>query len=129
MLRASLIGFGVTLACVLTPLVHLVLGIPGPFIGGVIGGIQVTSRSRNPLAPAVVGSLMGLLMALATLVLGGPAFFIVRALDLLEDMTVREFLYVPTAVGVYSAVLATGGAYVGGVFGRRRTADAPDPAG
>jgi hypothetical protein len=122
-LRASLIGFGVTLVCVLTPLLHLLLGLPGPFIGGIVGGIRVGSQGRGPLAPAGVGALLGGLMALTAVTLGGPAVLIVRALGLLEEMTVPQFLLVPLAVGAYTAILGTAGAFLGAIFGRRKSQD------
>ena len=119
-LNAALIAYAVTLACVLTPVVHLLTGIPGPLIGGIIGGLRARRHASVPRATAEVGVLLGLLTGLTVIIVGGPVFLVFRALGLLEGKTVAEFLLVPLAVGGYAAALGAGGAFIGALVSTRR---------
>ena len=126
MLRPALIAYGVTLFCVLTPLIHLLTAIPGPFIGGIVGGIQVGPRSRNPMTPFVIGVLLGVLMALTIAVLGSPVFMLLQTFGLLEDKSLAGMMLVPFAIGAYVMILGTAGAFFGLVLSGRKNPTQPD---
>ena len=53
LLKACAIGFGITLACLLPPIIHFFTGPVGPFIGGFIGGSRVEAEGGE-------GALIGL---------------------------------------------------------------------
>ena len=118
-LHASLIAYAVTLACVLTPGIHFLTGIPGPLIGGIVGGLRARSQASIPRTTVLVGALLGLLMALTATALGGPAFLVFRALGLLEDRTIADFLLVPLVVGGYATVLGIAGTFIGALIATR----------
>ena len=60
MIRAGLMGFGVTLGLILIPLVHFVTALPSPFIGGFIAGTKVQATLQQAVALGVV--ITGLMM-------------------------------------------------------------------
>ena len=128
MLRPALIAYGVTLLCVFTPLIHLLTAIPGPFIGGIVGGIQVSSRSRNPMTPVVIGVLLGILMALTIAFIGGPVLMLLQAFGLLEDKQLTDLMLLPFLTGGYVMILGTAGAFFGLVLAGRKNPTQPDPS-
>ena len=123
MLRPALIAYGVTLFCVVTPLIHLLTAIPGPFIGGIVGGIQVGPRSRNPMTPVVIGVLLGMLMALTVVVVGGPVLMLLQAFGLLEDKRLTDLMLLPFLIGGYVMILGTAGAFFGLILAGRKKPD------
>jgi hypothetical protein len=71
---SGLIGAGVSLACILPPLLHIVTGPLGPFIGGFVAANRVQPRPRAQLIVAFtvatalsgfVGSALGVAASLA----------------------------------------------------------------
>ena len=120
MLRPALIAYGVTLFCVFTPLIHLLTAIPGPFIGGIVGGIQVGPRSRHPMTPVVIGVLLGMLMVLTIVVVGGPVLMLLQAFGLLEDKRLTDLMLLPFLIGGYVMILGTAGAFFGLVLAGRK---------
>ena len=116
MIRGAFIGIGVTLLLLMIPLVHFVLGPPGPFIGGFIGGSKAEASPRQAL---LLGLLMGLLM-------GAPVGLVLLVNSMVPTLLpagLREVLLL-LAVGVmgYTGTLGTLGALVGGRMVRRERA-------
>jgi hypothetical protein len=69
---AGVIGGGVTLVCVLPPILHFVTGPLGPLIGGFVAAKQVppSARARTVIA-LVAGGCIGALAATAVTIIGG----------------------------------------------------------
>ena len=98
MVWGALIGSGVTLGCLLPPLVHFVTGPLGPFIGGFFAGSKMQA---SPGQAVGMGVLMGLFLAL-------PAFGI---MSFWVEGSLR--LVISGALLGYIAALGTAGALVG----------------
>ena len=128
MLRPVLIAYGVTLFCVFTPLIHLLTAIPGPFIGGIVGGIQVGKHPRNPMTAIVIGVLLGMLMTLTIVVVGGPVLMLLQAFGLLEDKQLTDLMLLPLLIGGYVMILGTAGAFFGLILAGRDNPTRPDPS-
>ena len=105
MLKHAFMGFGISLACLLPPLIHLVTGPLGPFIGGWFAGSKAEAKPGQAIG---IGILMGFFMVLP--VVAGLA---VNNLVLywVED---DSLLIIGIVILGYTAVLGTIGAMVGG---------------
>ncbi len=103
MLRAALIGVGISLIGLIIPVVHVITGPLGPLAGGFIAGQSVDTPDE---AKAIgVGVLMGVFMGLVALpfALGTWLIFDVPAV----------VLYIPAVILAYVALLGTVGALLG----------------
>ena len=59
MLKGAMIGFAITLGCLLPPGIHFVTGPLGPFIGGWFAGSNCHSRGWQSVC---IGMIMGMFM-------------------------------------------------------------------
>jgi hypothetical protein len=104
----GLLGVLIALACVLPPLVHLVTGPLGPFIGGFIAANQVKPgpRGRAIIACTIGAGLAGLGAAVATavLVLGDPPPNWFPSKDTLSLILGGVFVYGTTLAAIGAAV-------------------------
>ena len=116
MLKAVLIGFGITVACAAIPIVHFVTIWPGPFIGGFVAGSRVKATPQQGLA---IGLLMALLMV-------GPIYLILLGVHALFNLFGEGgpgiLLIGAGLLGLYIGVLGTLGAAMGGAAGQRQGA-------
>lgn len=105
MLRAALIGVGISLIGLIIPVVHFVTGPLGPLAGGFIAGQSLDAPDE---AKAIgVGVLMGVFMGLVSLpfTLGAWLIFDVPA----------EVLYISAFILAYVALLGSLGALIGAI--------------
>jgi hypothetical protein len=104
----GVLGVAIALACVLPPLVHLVTGPLGPFIGGFIAANQVKPAARGHaiIACTIGAGLAGLgaVAATAVLVLGDPPPSWFPAQDTLALILGGVFVYGTALAGVGVAV-------------------------
>lgn len=111
MFKALLIGIGITLLLLMIPVVHFVSGPLGPFIGGFIAGSKAEVVPRQAFT---LGGLMGFFMV-------GPILLLNSAMPTLLPEGVREILFfISIGVMIYTAILGTLGALVGGHMARRQ---------
>ena len=117
MLKAVLVGFGITVACAAIPLVHFVTIWPGPFIGGFVAGSRVKATAQQGLA---IGLFMALLMV-------GPLYLILTVVDsifkLFGDGGLGFVLIAGGLLGIYVGALGSLGAMVGGAAAQRQGAN------
>ena len=106
MIKHALMGFGISLACLLPPIVHFVSGPLGPFIGGWFAG---SKHRATPGQAMGIGSLMGLFMVL-------PLVAVLAVNNLVLSWVEDDSLLIIIGIVVlgYTAVLGTVGAMVGG---------------
>jgi hypothetical protein len=120
---AGLIGTGVSLVCVLPPLLHLVTGPLGPFIGAFVVAHHVRPGTRGR---AIIAGIMGACLAglgaavVAAMTMlggkGGPPSWLPSS-DALGMILAGVFMY--------ATALAAAGAAFGATFTREKRA--PDP--
>jgi hypothetical protein len=106
MVKHALLGFGISLACLLPPIVHFVSGPLGPFIGGWFAG---SKHQATPGQAIGIGVLMGLFMVLPLAVA-----LAINNLVLFRDDNASLLVFIGIAVLGYTTVLGTVGAMVGG---------------
>ena len=113
MLKHALIGFGISLACLLPPAVHFITGPLGPFIGGWFAGSKHQARPRQAMG---IGMLMGLFMVL-------PMFAVLAVNNLVLSWVEDDLLVIIIGIVIlgYTAVLGMIGAMVGGHMVGRST--------
>jgi hypothetical protein len=105
MFRHALIGFGISLLCLLPPLVHFVTGPLSPFIGGWFAGSRLQAGPGQAIG---IGILMGFFMVL-------PVAAALAVNSLVLSWVEGDFLLIIGIVILgYTAVLGTAGAMVGG---------------
>ena len=104
MLKHALMGFGISLACLLPPIVHFASGPLGPFIGGWFAGSKHQATAGQAI---VIGMLMGLIMVL-------PLAVVLAVYNLLFSLENDLLVIVGVVMLGYTTVLGTVGAIVGG---------------
>ena len=109
MIKYALMGFGVSVLCLLIPLVHFVSGPLAPLIGGWFAG---NNAKAEPGQAAGIGLLMGVLMAI-------PAVAAPRVVDALAPFLMSwaddgMMLAIGIGLPLYTALLGTAGALIGG---------------
>ena len=109
MLKHALMGFGISLACLLPPVVHLVSGPLGPLIGGWFAGSRHQATAGQAI---VIGMSMGLFMVL-------PLALMLVVYDVLLSLEDDLLLIVGIIMLGYTTVLGTVGAMVGGHIANR----------
>ena len=104
MLKHALLGFVISLACLLPPIVHFVTGPLGPLIGGWFAG----SKHRADPGQAIgIGVLMGLFMVL-------PLAAMLAFYNLLLSLENDLLLIIGIVMLGYTTVLGSLGAMIGG---------------
>lgn len=115
---AGIIGAGVSLGCLLPPILHLVTGPLGPAIGGFVAANKVRQSARAQLIVAVT-----IAMALASFVGGVVSLAAhVAAANELPDWfptTTGKILGLSSFVFLYAGVLSTIGTIVRGKVGAK----------
>ena len=112
--KAVAVGFGVTLAFLLPPIVHFITGPIGPFVGGFIGG---------SVSKAGVGQAIIIGISIAILIGCFAACFLVLATmftSLLPELDVVILLLLAGTIFIYVVILGSTGAMVGGRIARRQ---------
>jgi protein-S-isoprenylcysteine O-methyltransferase Ste14 len=118
---SGLLGVGIAVGCVLPPLVHLITGPLGPFIGGFVAGnrAQPGARGRIVIA-AMIGTGVAAIIATA-------ASVFVRLVGRSElpswFPSSGTLLAIVGAIWVYGTVMAAIGTTVGSALSRRRAAE------
>ena len=108
MLKHALLGFGISLACLVPPLVHFVTGPLGPLIGGWFAG---SKHQAEPGQAMGIGVLMGLFMAFPV----GTALAVDSLAPSLNSWVESDVLLVVGIIMLgYTAVLGSVGAMIGG---------------
>ena len=110
MLKGAFIGIGIGVACLLPPILHIVTGPLGPFIGGFVAGTKTRATPQQALG---TGLAMGLVIA--TLLSVVLSFFVDPGL----------LRFVGPGLFVYVAALGTTGAMVGGHVAMKAEERAP----
>ena len=108
MLKHALIGFGISLACLLPPIVHFVTGPLGPLIGGWFAGSKHQATTGQAMG---IGVLMGLFMVFPV----GAVLTVDKLAPSLNSYIESDVL---TVVGIvmlgYTTVMGSLGAMIGG---------------
>jgi len=110
LIKGALIGFAVTLACSLIPIVHFVTIWPGPFIGGFIGGSYAKADQAKALW---IGLVMGIFMLLPAVL----TFWVLSSFLFPWDKNL--IMVVGGIIFIDVAVLGSFGAVIGGRMARR----------
>jgi hypothetical protein len=115
---SGLIGFGISVGCLLPPILHFVTGPLGPFIGGFFGGMKARVNGNGAVA---IGVIMGTCLSLFLVMIGIVIMsFNVSLPDVMDKIISSDSLsagsllkiaFIPFAIG---ATLGTLGAFVGG---------------
>lgn len=117
-LLPGVMGFAISVGCLLPPLLHFVTGPLGPFIGGFAAGMKARATGKDAL---LIGLTMGVLLSLFLLALGSILMSFQNSLpaamnkmlggDMLAQTSLLPIAVIPFAV---AAVLGTAGAFLGG---------------
>ena len=110
MIRAGLMGFGVTLGLILIPLVHFVTALPSPFIGGFIAGAKIQATMQQAVA---LGLLITALMML-------PFVTTSIAVILITSWSVGAVSLLFAVAVPYVLALVVLGAIIGGNSARKK---------
>lgn len=115
---AGIVGAGVSLGCLLPPILHLVTGPLGPAIGGFVAANKVRQSARAQLIVAVT-----IATALASFVGGAVSLAAhVAAANELPDWfptTAGKIIGLSSVVFLYAGVLSTIGTIVRGKVGTK----------
>ena len=113
MFKHALMGFGVSLLCLVPPGVHFVTGPLGPMIGGWFAGSRAAASPGQAVA---IGLMMGLLEAVPV----GVALGVISLMpSVLPGMGGGLLLLIGVGVLVYAALLGSIGALAGGYMVER----------
>jgi hypothetical protein len=116
MIKHALIGFVISLVCLLPPLVHFVTGPLGPVIGGWIAGSKHRAEPEQALG---IGVLMGLFMVFPV----GAVLVVDKLAPSLNSWVESDILtIIGIVILVYTTVLGSVGAMVGGYMASREEA-------
>jgi hypothetical protein len=114
MIKGGVIGFAVSVVCLLIPVLHFVLGPLGPIIGGYFGGTATKAGAGTALG---IGFVMGLFLV--------PPLIIVAVLrnqiaDAMPGPISPLILVVVAAVfPIYAMSMGTLGAAIGGQMAQK----------
>ena len=109
MIKYAFMGFGVSVLCLLIPLVHFVSGPLAPLIGGWFAG---NSAKAEPGQAAGIGLLMGVLMAIPAV--AAPRVVEALAPYLMSWADDSMLLAIGVGLPLYTALLGMAGAVIGG---------------
>ncbi|HVU01711.1 MAG TPA: hypothetical protein VHE30_08165 [Polyangiaceae bacterium] len=115
---AGVIGSAITMACVIPPVIHLVTGPLGPFIGGVVAGNRVKGLRGRFVIGFTVGTVLAGLLA-------GALAVVVRLASASElpsffPTSGSARATIAAIVFVYGTALATVGASLSGSIGKKK---------
>jgi hypothetical protein len=115
---SGLIGFGISIGCLLPPIIHFVTGPLGPFIGGFFGGMKArANRNGSVVIGVIIGSCLSLFIVLAGAIIMA---FNVTLPDVLnkfasdDSLTAASLLKITSIPFSIGTILGTIGAYLGG---------------
>jgi hypothetical protein len=111
MFKHALIGFGISLLCMLPPIVHFLTGPLGPFIGGWFAGNR---HQASPGQATVIGILMGLLMVFPVTAVLTVNTISPSLIPWVDDDVLR---ILGVVILGYTVVMGAIGAVVGGLMG------------
>ena len=118
MVKGVAVAVGITLLCLMIPVVHFISGPVGPFLGGFIGLSTLDHERRRNMATAL---LLGLWMALCVAVVIAVVVFVVGfVLDLISPDFRNLLIFVGATVAGYIWGLGTLGAVVSSLVGGQR---------
>ena len=121
MMRAALTGTVVALLCLVPPLIHFVTGPLGPFIGGVVAGAQLRSRTDSTYALILMSALMAVMLAAAVTAIAAPALAIVSIfIETEAQISLAMLPALALMVAIYSFGLGVVGAMLGAAFRGRQ---------
>ncbi|MDZ4846626.1 MAG: hypothetical protein SH857_13885 [Chitinophagales bacterium] len=117
-LLSGLMGFGISVGCLLPPILHFITGPLGPFIGGFAGGMKARATGKNAI---VIGLTMGICLSLFLLLIGSLLLsFQVSLPDAMgkmlggDSLTAASLLPIALIPFLFATVLGSAGAYFGG---------------
>jgi hypothetical protein len=123
-LVAGLIGAGISIVCVLPPILHFVTGPLGAFFGGMVGGARVAAGVKDA---TIIGLTIGLILAVAAWLALGLLLLVTISMppSSLADspfagVSGGEVLTIGGAMLVYGTILGGLGALAGGWTKRRK---------
>lgn len=115
---SGVLGFAISLGCILPPLIHFVTGPLGPFIGGFVGGMRARAKLEGA---AVIGLVMGTCLGAVAMLAGslllkyqvslpGAMGNVINS-GSLNYASIFKIAFIPFGI---ATVLGTTGAFVGG---------------
>jgi hypothetical protein len=114
---SGLLGAGVAIACILPPLLHLITGPLGPFIGGFVAANRAKPGARGRIVIAVtIGTAVASLIGVGALVLTGLAGKSQLPSWFPASNTLAAIL---GGVWIYATALGAGGAAVSNAFANK----------
>ena len=116
MIRQAFFAVGISLACLLPPLIHFVTGPLGPLIGGWFAGSKTQASQSQSV---ILGLLMGMIVSFILALLLAVAMIIPALMPEIEFATI---IIVILSVISYTITLGSIGAFLGGYMVRRSTA-------
>lgn len=122
-LKGGLVGFAVSLVCLIIPGLHFVTGPLGPFFGGLIGGSQAEADLSRALG---IGAVMGLLVAIPVVPVG-LLFRDALASNLPGPLGSTAIYIIALVFPLYALSLGFYGALLGGHLVRRKRANTNVP--
>jgi hypothetical protein len=124
LLAGTAIGVGISMGCLLIPIVHFVSGPLGPAIGGFVGGSKCQARGGGVLA-------VGLGIGVGVAVVAAVIALIVTELaagssDMVAKLEDRTLLWsIVGGIAVYATGLGSFGAWLGGRASHEKVNAAP----
>ena len=117
MVRGAIIGFAITLGCLLPPIIHLITGPLGPFIGGWFAGSHCHSKGWQSV---FIGTMMGMFMIipLALLTTLGSTKMPWLTLDWIEPDLLA---IISIVLLLYTGLFGSLGALLGGYMVRSKS--------
>lgn len=124
---AGLMGAAIALGCALPPVVHLLTGPLGPFIGGLVAGGRVAASLRGRI---VIGACIGLGLSgvIGTVLAVFASLATPSELPSWFPWSSSARLAIVGVVWTYGAVLGTVGATASGSVSRRKEAERTEQA-
>ena len=112
MLKACLVGAGVTLALIAVPVVHFITGLPSAFIGGYLAGSRAAA---TPLTALWIGCFMAALLV-------APVAGVFFLMSLFWGFGAGVVAIATAGFAVWIILLGTLGALIGGASVRKQMA-------
>jgi hypothetical protein len=119
----SAAAMGISVLCILPPILHFISGPLGPFIGSFIMGLRRQLTTREGL---LVGLGMGLMVgAVADLGVAIAEMVSAGSIAMLSPLPIPLVWLIPVVPFAYVAFLGSCGAVIGGYLGRKNEASSP----